>query len=80
LDVAKLNKLHGEIVFADPTKMAEILVGDEYLTDDERKALSSAELKSLGKEVAHAYWEAIRKKNGSGEKSVRDPHWKKQRK
>jgi len=70
LDVAKLNKLHGEIVFADPTKMAEILVGDEYLTDDERKALSSAELKSLGKEVAHAYWEAIRKKNGSGEKSV----------
>ena len=76
LDVAKLNELHREIVFLDLEedkeidKLTDILVGDQYLTTDERRALSNEELKALGKEVAHAYWEAIRKKNGNGEKSV----------
>jgi len=63
LDIAKLNELHREIVFANPNKMTEILVGDGYLTEDEEKALTKEELKALGKEVAHAYWETIQKKN-----------------
>jgi hypothetical protein len=71
LDVAKLNELHRELIFSElPKEQAKILVDDEYLKEDEVKALSDDELKSLGKEVAHAYWEAIRKKNGKGEKSV----------